>query len=65
MSPWLELCRAAVADVKAVLAQMPTRAERERVVGLGEGGDETGALDEAAEAATLRHFDRDDVRISD
>jgi myo-inositol-1(or 4)-monophosphatase len=63
MSPWLELCRAAVADVKAVLEQLPTRAERERVVGLGKGGDETGALDEAAEAATLRHFDRDDVRI--
>ena len=42
---------------------MPTREERERVVGRGEGGDDTGALDEAAEAATLRHFERDDVRI--
>jgi len=63
VSPWLELCRAAAADVKAVLAQMPTREERERVVGRGKGGDDTGALDEAAEAATLAHFDRDDVRI--
>jgi myo-inositol-1(or 4)-monophosphatase len=63
MSPWLELCRAAVADVKRVLEEMPTRAERERVVGRGKGGDETGALDEAAEKAALRHFDRDDVRI--
>ena len=63
MSPWLELSRAAVADVKAVLAQMPTREERERVVGRGKGGDDTAALDEAAEAATLKHFEREDVRI--
>jgi myo-inositol-1(or 4)-monophosphatase len=63
LSPWLELCRAAAADVKAVLAQMPTREERERVVGLGKGGDETGALDEAAESAALRHFEGEDVRI--
>jgi myo-inositol-1(or 4)-monophosphatase len=63
MSPWLELCRAAVADVKAVLAEMPTRAERERVVGRGAGGDDTGALDEAVEGVVLRHFERDDVRI--
>ena len=62
-TPWLELSRAAAADVKAVLAQMPTREERERVVGRGEGGDETVALDEAAEAATLAHFERADVRI--
>jgi myo-inositol-1(or 4)-monophosphatase len=63
MSPWLELCRAAVVDVKSVLASMPSRAERERVVGRGKGGDDTGALDEAAESAVLKHFERDDVRI--
>jgi myo-inositol-1(or 4)-monophosphatase len=60
---WLDLCRAAVADVKTVLAEMPGRDERERVVGQGKGGDETAALDEAAETAVLHHFDRDDVRI--
>jgi myo-inositol-1(or 4)-monophosphatase len=63
VSEWLELCRAAVADVKTVLAEMPGREARERPVGQGEGGDVTAALDEAAENATLRHFDRDDVRI--
>jgi myo-inositol-1(or 4)-monophosphatase len=63
MSPWLELCRSAAADVKAVLAELPSREERERPVGRGEGGDETSALDQAAEAATLRHFEREDVRI--
>jgi myo-inositol-1(or 4)-monophosphatase len=61
--PWLELSRAAVADVKAVLERMPTREERERVVGRGKGGDDTAALDEAAETATLRHFEGEDVRI--
>ncbi|HZQ03748.1 MAG TPA: inositol monophosphatase family protein [Gaiellaceae bacterium] len=61
--PWLELCRAAAADVQEVLVRMPTRAERERVVGRGKGGDETAALDEAAETATLRHFEGEDVRI--
>jgi myo-inositol-1(or 4)-monophosphatase len=49
----LELCRAAVEDVRAVLVAMPTTAERERVIGTGEGGDETTAIDEAAEDAIL------------
>jgi myo-inositol-1(or 4)-monophosphatase len=63
LSPWLELCRAAVADVKAVLAEMPTREERERPIGRGQGGDVTAAIDEAAESAVLAHFDRADIRI--
>jgi myo-inositol-1(or 4)-monophosphatase len=63
VTDWTALCRAAVADVKAVLAEMPGRAARERVVGHGKGGDLTAALDEAAETAALRHFDRADVRI--
>ena len=63
MSPWLELCRAAVVDVKTVLVSMPSREERERVVGRGKGGDDTAALDEAAETAALAHFRREDVRI--
>ena len=53
MTDWLELCRAAVADVDAVLARMPTRAEREPVVGAGLGGDETTAIDRAAEDVIL------------
>jgi myo-inositol-1(or 4)-monophosphatase len=63
VSPWLELCRAAAGDVKRVLAELRTRTERARVVGRGEGGDDTSALDEAAERATLSHFDRADCRI--
>jgi myo-inositol-1(or 4)-monophosphatase len=53
LTDWLELCRAAVADVEAVLERLPTRAEREPVVGAGRGGDETTAIDRAAEEAIL------------
>jgi myo-inositol-1(or 4)-monophosphatase len=56
VTDWLELCRAAVADVEGVLAELPTRAEREPVVGAGEGGDDTTAIDGAAEAAILARF---------
>jgi myo-inositol-1(or 4)-monophosphatase len=47
--PWLELGRAAVADVRRVLQQLPTRAEREPVLRAGVGGDDTTAIDAAAE----------------
>jgi myo-inositol-1(or 4)-monophosphatase len=53
LTEWLELCRAAVADVDAVLARLPTRVEREPVVGKGLGGDETTAIDRAAEEVIL------------
>jgi len=53
LTDWLDLCRAAVADVEGVLERLPTRAEREPVVGAGEGGDETTAIDHAAEEAIL------------
>jgi myo-inositol-1(or 4)-monophosphatase len=63
MTDWLELCRAARDDVDAVLARMPGRAEREPVLGVGEGGDETTAIDAAAEAVILERFRRDDVKL--
>jgi myo-inositol-1(or 4)-monophosphatase len=53
LTDWLELCRGAVADVDEVLARLPTRAEREPVVGQGLGGDETTAIDKAAEDVIL------------
>ena len=54
MTDWLALCREAVADVRCVLAELPTRAEREPRVGDGHGGDVTTAVDAAAEAAVVR-----------
>ena len=56
MTDWLTLCREAVVDVRRVLAELPTRADREPVVGAGEGGDETTAIDQAAERAILARF---------
>jgi myo-inositol-1(or 4)-monophosphatase len=53
LTDWLELCRAAVADVDGVLERLPTRVEREPVVGAGLGGDDTTAIDQAAEDVIL------------
>jgi myo-inositol-1(or 4)-monophosphatase len=62
LTDWLALCREAVVDVRHVLAELPTRADREPVVGSGMGGDETTAIDKAAERAILARFDDvDDV----
>jgi myo-inositol-1(or 4)-monophosphatase len=50
--------------VRRVLVELPGRAEREPVTGAGVGGDDTTAVDAAAEAALLAHFrGLDDVRI--
>ncbi len=57
MTPWLETCRACVADIRAVLERLPTRAEREPVLRLGEGGDDTTAIDEAAEQAVVARLE--------
>jgi myo-inositol-1(or 4)-monophosphatase len=56
LTDWLGLCRGAVADVRCVLADLPGRAEREPVVGDGEGGDETTAVDAAAERVILERL---------
>ena len=63
MTPWLELCRAARDDVARVLVDLPGRAEREPVVGHGEGGDDTTAIDAAAETAILDRFRGEDVTL--
>ena len=56
MTDWLALCRAAVEDVRGVLAELPRRSDREPVVGSGKGGDETTAIDAAAERVILARF---------
>ena len=56
-SDWLELCRAATADIDEVLERLPTRDEREPVLRAGEGGDDTTAIDAAAEEVLVRHLD--------
>jgi len=63
VSRWLETCRAATEDVRGVLAELPGRAEREPVVGAGLGGDDTTAIDAAAERVLIDRFRADDVTI--
>jgi myo-inositol-1(or 4)-monophosphatase len=57
LTDWLALCRAAVEDVRGVLAELPRRSDREPVVGDGMGGDETTAIDAAAERVILARFE--------
>ena len=57
MKPWLELCRDAAADIREALVRLPGRDEREEEVGRGQGGDETTAIDAAAEAAVVARLE--------
>jgi myo-inositol-1(or 4)-monophosphatase len=57
VNPWLEVCRGAVADIGQVLARLPSRYEREPVLRAGEGGDETTAVDAAAEEAIVARLE--------
>jgi myo-inositol-1(or 4)-monophosphatase len=50
---WLALCRACVEDIDRILEALPTRAEREPLLRAGEGGDDTTAIDAAAEDAVV------------
>ncbi|PWU25371.1 MAG: hypothetical protein C5B48_01585 [Candidatus Rokuibacteriota bacterium] len=57
MTDWLRLCREATEDVRRVLVELPTRDEREPVIGAGVGGDDTTAIDAAAERAVVQRLD--------
>jgi myo-inositol-1(or 4)-monophosphatase len=68
VTPWLELCRLCVADMREVLRQLPTRTEREPVLRRGVGGDDTTAIDQAAEdavVARLAALEQDFVLVSE
>jgi myo-inositol-1(or 4)-monophosphatase len=56
LTEWLTVCRQAVEDVRVVLRDLPTRDERELVVGAGVGGDDTTAIDAAAERVILERL---------
>ena len=68
VTPWLEMCRLCVADIREVLDSLPTRVEREPVLQRGVGGDDTTAIDQAAEdavVARLAALDGDFVLVSE
>jgi myo-inositol-1(or 4)-monophosphatase len=46
-----------VEDVRGVLAALPGRADREPVVGVGQGGDDTTAIDAAVEEAIVARLE--------
>lgn len=56
MTDWLEVSRLCVADIRDVLERLPTRVEREPVLRLGEGGDDTTAIDHAAEQVVVERL---------
>lgn len=58
MTDWLPFCRDAAAAVDRALAELPPGAGREPVVALGKGGDETTAIDAAAESAVVTLLER-------
>jgi myo-inositol-1(or 4)-monophosphatase len=55
---WNAICREATAAVAAAVESLPTRAEREPVHAAGAGGDDTTAVDAAAEAAVVSVLER-------
>ena len=57
MTDWLAFSRGCVEDLEHVLADLPTRVEREPVLRGGEGGDDTTAIDAAAEDAVVRRLE--------
>jgi myo-inositol-1(or 4)-monophosphatase len=57
VTSWLDTCRLCVADIHGVLERLPTRGEREPVLRIGEGGDETTAIDQAAEDAVVARLE--------
>jgi myo-inositol-1(or 4)-monophosphatase len=68
MTSWLDICRLCVADIREVLEHLPTSAEREPVLRLGQGGDDTTAIDQAAEDAVVERLaalDEDFVLVSE
>jgi myo-inositol-1(or 4)-monophosphatase len=68
VTDWLDVCRLCVTDIREVLERLPTRSEREPVLRRGEGGDDTTAIDQAAEdavVARLADVNEDFVLVSE
>ncbi len=57
MTDWLAFARECVVDLDQALARLPSRLEREPVLRAGEGGDDTTAIDAAAEEAIVTRLE--------
>jgi myo-inositol-1(or 4)-monophosphatase len=54
---WLDFCRRVSVDVESALRGLPTRDDREPVVGRGSGGDDTTIMDAQAEQAAISQLE--------
>jgi len=59
---WLEFCQLVAGDVRGLLRRLPTRDDREPVVGRGEGGDDTTVIDSEAAGVVVRRLEQLDAR---
>jgi myo-inositol-1(or 4)-monophosphatase len=57
VTDWLSVCRDAADAVRSGVAGLATRDEREPSLRVGEGGDETTAIDESAERAVVARLE--------
>jgi myo-inositol-1(or 4)-monophosphatase len=57
VTDWLTFARECVIDLDDALARLPSRLEREPVLRAGEGGDDTTAIDAAAEDAVVSRLE--------
>jgi myo-inositol-1(or 4)-monophosphatase len=57
VTDWVAVAREAADAVERAIDRLPTRVEREPAVGSGMGGDETTAIDAAAEAAVVARLE--------
>jgi myo-inositol-1(or 4)-monophosphatase len=58
MIDWLAECRGAARDLREVFDGMPARADREVILRAGVGGDDTTAIDDAAERKVVERLER-------
>jgi myo-inositol-1(or 4)-monophosphatase len=58
VTDWLEECRGAVGDLREVFEGMPARVDREAILRAGVGGDDTTAIDDAAERKVVERLER-------
>ena len=64
MTDWPAFSRACVVDLERVLVELPTRIEREPVLRAGEGGDDTTAIDAAAEDVVVGRLEELGVDVT-
>jgi myo-inositol-1(or 4)-monophosphatase len=58
VTDWLAECRGAVVDLREVFEGLPARADREAILRAGVGGDDTTAIDDAAERKIVERLER-------